>query len=133
MRYALDADVLIGALDGSDRHHAQASALFRGWHEHDDTLLVSVINLTEVLVAPAAEPRRLSSAREAIRALGLGIHSPSEAVGVDAARFRGRHPISLPDAFLLATARHTASAVASFDEKVKRAAGAEGIPVAAHP
>lgn len=129
MRYALDADVLIGALDGSDPHHRRARALFRGWHEHEDRLQISVINLSEVLVAPAADRQRLSVAREAVSALGVSVHSSNEAVGVDAARVRGRHPIRLPDAYLLATARHTASTVVSFDRKVVRAA-AEGLSIA---
>ncbi len=62
--------------------------------------------------------------------LGVTPHSPTEAVGVDAARLRGRHPISLADAYLLATAKHGARTVVSFDRKVVRAAVAEGIPVA---
>lgn len=130
MRYALDADVLIGALDRSDRHHPGARRLFTAWHEQGATLLVSAVNLSEVLVAPAADRRRLRAAREAIAALGVTPHSPTEAVGVDAARLRARHPISLPDAYLLATAKHAGSAVVSFDRKVVRAAEAEGIPEA---
>jgi len=49
------------------------------------------------------------------------------AIGVDAGRLRGRHPISLPHAYCLATARHTSSLVASFDRTVIRAAKAERI------
>jgi predicted nucleic acid-binding protein len=131
LRYALDADVLIGALDGSDAHHAHARELFTRWHEQDDSVLISVVNLSEVLIAPAADQRRLRAAREAIAALGVRVHSPTEAIGVDAARLRGRHPISLPDAYLLATARQTAGTAVSFDRKIVRAAAAEGIPVAA--
>lgn len=130
MRYALDADVLIGALDRSDEHHARVRRLLTGWHAQSDTFLVSVVNLTEVLVAPAADQRRLRVAREAIAALGVTTHSPTEAVAVHAARFRGRHPISLPDAHLLATAKHSGAAVVSFDREIMRAAAAEGIPVA---
>lgn len=130
MKYALDADVVIGALDGSDQHHAQARGLFTAWHEQDDITLISVVNLSEVLVAPAANQRRLRAAREAIAALGVSIHSPTEAIGVDAARLRGRHPISLPDAYLLATARLTGSAAMSFDRRILRAASAESIPIA---
>lgn len=130
MRYALDADVLIGALDRSDPHHQRARSLFTAWHQQRDTALVSVINLSEVLVAPSSDQQRLRAAREAIAALGVTSHSPTEAVGVEAARMRGRHPISLPDAYLLATAKHSRSAVVSFDRKVTRAAAAEGIPVA---
>jgi predicted nucleic acid-binding protein len=131
LRYALDADVLIGALDGSDPHHAQARELLTTWHNQGDSTLISVINLSEVLVAPSADRHRLRAARQAIAALGVAVHSPSERTGVEAAGLRGRHPISLPDAYLLATARQTGSQVVSFDRKVVRAAAGEAIPVAA--
>jgi predicted nucleic acid-binding protein len=127
VRIVLDADVLIGALDGSDPHHAQARALFTGWQKRDDARLISVVNLTEVLVASAAERQQLRAAREAIAALGIAVHQPGEAIGVEAARLRGTHPISLPDAYCLATAHHTGGSLASFDEKIQRAALTEQI------
>jgi predicted nucleic acid-binding protein len=129
VRVVLDADVVIGALDGSDPHHAQARALFIGWQREDATRLISVVNLSEVLVAPAADRRRLRAAREAIAALGVAIHQPGEAVGVEAARFRSAHPISLPDAYCLATAHYANASVVSFDQKVLRAAELERIAV----
>jgi predicted nucleic acid-binding protein len=126
----LDADVLIGALDGDDSHHAQARELFVGWREQDAPRMISVVNLTEVLIAPAGSRTNLAAAREAIAALGVGVHQPGEAVAVEAARLRGRHPISLPDAYCLATARLTASTLVSFDQKLLRAARSEpGIAV----
>ena len=128
MRYVLDADILIGALDSSDAHHQQSRRLFVTWREQDDILLVSVVNLSEVLVAPAADRKRLRAAREALAALGVTVHSPTEAIGVDASRMRSRHPISLPDGYLLATAKHTGATAVSFDQKVMRAAEAERIP-----
>jgi Predicted nucleic acid-binding protein, contains PIN domain len=128
LRYALDADILIGALDSSDAHHQQSRRLFVTWRDQDTTLIVSVINLSEVLIAPAADQKRLRAAREAVAALGVTIHSPTEAIGVDASRLRSRHPISLPDGYLLATAKHTAATAVSFDRKVLRAAKAESIP-----
>ena len=127
MNVVLDADVLIGALDGNDPHHSRARTLFRAWQRQDATRLVSVVNLTEALVAPAADRQRLLAAREAIATLGVTIHQPTEAVGVAAARLRGAHPISLPDAYCLASARYANAQVASFDEKVLRAAELEGI------
>lgn len=127
MRYALDADVLIGALDGNDAHHRPARGLLTSWHAQHDTVLISVVNLSEVLVAPAADEPRLRAARSAIAALGVSIHQPTEAIAVDAARLRSRHPISLPDSYLLATARHLDARVASFDAKIVRAAKAERI------
>jgi predicted nucleic acid-binding protein len=131
LKLVLDADVLIGALDGADPHHAQARALFIGWQAQDAARLISVVNLSEVLVAPAAESRRLRAAREAIAALGVAVHQPGESIGVEAARLRCRHPISLPDAYCLATAKHAGASVASFDRKVIRAAEAERIAHAA--
>lgn len=131
MKLVLDADVLIGALDGSDPHHAQARALFTGWQEQDAARLISVVNLSEVLVAPAADSQRLRAAREAVSALGVAVHQPGESIGVEAARLRCRHPISLPDAYCLATAKHAGGSVASFDRKVIRAAEAERIAYAA--
>jgi predicted nucleic acid-binding protein len=80
-----------------------------------------------VLIAPSVDPIRLRSAREAIGTLGVVVHQPTEALGVKAAMLRGQHPISLPDAFCLATARHTGGTIASFDRKVLRAADAEQI------
>lgn len=130
MKYAVDADVVVGALDSSNPPHAEARGLLSAWHDQGDTRQISAINLSEVLIAPSADSHRLRSARAAIAALGVIVHQPNEAIAVDAVRLRGRHPISLPDAYLLATARRTGAAVASFDGTVTRAARAEGIPVA---
>lgn len=131
MRIVLDADVVIGALDANDPRHGRARTLFRGWRRRDASLVMSVVNLTEVLVAPAADRRRLRAAREAIAALGVATHQPTEAIGVLAARLRGAHPISLPDAYCLATARSADAEIASFDEKILRAAELERIAIAA--
>lgn len=129
MKLVLDADVLVGAFDGSDSHHVQARELFTDWRGQQATQLMSVVNLSEVLVAPGSDPERLRAAREAIGALGVEVHRPGEAIGVQAARLRGHHRISLPDAYCLATAGHTGATVASFDHKVLRAAEAERLPI----
>ena len=91
---------------------------------------ISVVNLTEVLVAPSADMSKLATTREAIAALGVTVHQPNEAIAVEAARLRQRHPISLPDAYCLATAKHTRSTVASFDQKILKAAKREHINAA---
>ncbi len=127
MKLLLDADVLIGALDGNDPHHQRARALFTGWRDDQDTCAISVVNLTEVLVAPSADVSKLAATREAIAALRVTVHQPNEAIAVEAARLRRRHPISLPDAYCLATAKYTSSAVASFDQKILTAATSEHI------
>jgi predicted nucleic acid-binding protein len=131
VRLVLDADVLIGALDGADPHHSEIRELFITWQEQDATRLISVVNLTEVLVAPAADSRRLRVAQRAIAALGVAVHQPGPRIAVDAARLRGRHPISLADAYCLATTRHTGGALVSFDRKLIRAAHSESVAVGA--
>lgn len=88
------------------------------------------MNLTEVLIAPSADASKLAAARAAIAALSVTVHQPSEAIGIEAARLRQRHPISLPDAYCLATAKHTRAAVSSFDQKILKAATREGIRAA---
>lgn len=127
MRFVLDADVPIGALDGGDPHHLRAHELLTAWRDDEARSLVSVVNLTEVLISPAGDSSNLATAREAITALGVVVHAPNEAIGVDAARLRRRHPISLPDAYCLATARYTSSTLVSFDRRLERAATVEGI------
>lgn len=127
MTVVLDADVVIGALDAGDAHHQAARRHFSTWHADGRPRLLSAVNLSEVLIAPAGEPGQLVAAREAIAALGITIRAPSEAVAVDAARLRRRHPISLPDAYALATARRARAPLISFDRKVLRAAELEGL------
>jgi len=129
VRLLLDADVLVGALDRNDPHHRRARALFTRWRDARDACAVSVVNLTEVLIAPSADVSKLAAAREAIAALGVTAHQPNEAIGVEAARLRQRHPISLPDAYCLATAKHTGSMLSSFDQKILNAAKHEGVKV----
>jgi len=130
VKVLLDADVLIGALDGNDPHHQRARALFTGWRDAQDLCAISVVNLTEVLIAPSADVAKLAVTREAISALGVTVHQPNEAIAVDAARLRQRHPISLPDAYCLATGKHTNSTIASFDQKILKAATDENIDAA---
>ena len=127
MKVLLDADVLIGALDNHDAHHARARALFTRWHDDQNAVSISAANLTEVLIAPSADPAKLTTARRAIGTLGVTVHQPTEAIAVEAARLRQRHPISLPDGYCLATAKHTGSTIASFDQKNLQAAQREGI------
>jgi predicted nucleic acid-binding protein len=127
MKLVIDADVLIGALDGNDSNHARAVELFTRWHRDQDQTAMSVVNLTEVLVAPSSNASKLTVARRAIGALGVTMHQPNEAVAVEAARLRQRHPVSLPDGYCLATAKHTNSTLASFDQKILKAARVEGV------
>jgi predicted nucleic acid-binding protein len=72
VRQILDADVLIGALDRSDAHHARARKLLTECRDRQDAVSISVVNLSEALIAPSADPAHLSAAREAI-ARGIAV------------------------------------------------------------
>ncbi|MGI8429315.1 MAG: type II toxin-antitoxin system VapC family toxin [Solirubrobacteraceae bacterium] len=130
MKRLLDADVLIGALDSSDAHHVRARRLLTKSRRSQDAVSISVVNLSEVLIAPSVDAARLATAREAVAALGVQAHLPNEAIGVEAARLRQRYPVSLPDAYCLATTKHTRSTLVSFDHKVLNAANDEGLDTA---
>lgn len=127
MTVVLDADMVIGALDSSDVHHAEARERLTVWQRDGRPRLLGLLNLTEVLIAPARSAARLAAAREAIAALGITVHTPNEAIAVDAARLRGKHPISLPDAYALATARQVGASLSSFDRRLLQAADREGL------
>jgi predicted nucleic acid-binding protein len=66
LKYVLDADVLIGEVDESDPHHAQARELFLAWHEQGDSTLISVVNFS------LAETRKLRPAARAVERVALG-------------------------------------------------------------
>lgn len=127
MTIVLDADVVIGALDAEHPQHAEACERFLAWQAAGAPRVLSLATLTEILTGPAADTATLLSAREAIAALGVAVHAPNEAIAVDASRLRQAHPVSLPDAYALATARHLGGRLVSFDEAVMTAAAAEGL------
>jgi predicted nucleic acid-binding protein len=125
----LDTDVVIAALDRSDAHHLKAAHEIRTMINAGVPLILSVINYAETLVRPAEDESTLRRAVAAITTLGIELHSPTPAIARDAARLRASN-ISLADGFALATARARSAAVASFDQRVRRAAKAADIELA---
>jgi predicted nucleic acid-binding protein len=125
----LDTDVVIAALDRSDAHHLKAAHVIRTVIDAGVPLMLSVINYAETLARPAADESSLRRAVAAINALGIELDSPTPAIARDAARLRASN-ISLADGFALATARARSAAVASFDQRVRRAAKASDIELA---
>lgn len=125
----LDTDVVIAALDRADAHHAAATDLLRELTADLTALVICTINYAEALVRPAVDPETLRIAVDAIAALGVTPVSPSAAVARDAARLRGLG-ISLADGFALATAQSSSMTIASFDSRVRRAAGEADVRLA---
>ena len=123
----LDTDVVIAALDRRDANHAKAAKATVAMIEDGTALLLSLINYAETLVRPAEDSdAALSTAVDALAALGIRLVAPTAAIAVDAARPRAM-TISLADGFALATAQAHDADVASFDRRVRRALPAIGL------
>jgi predicted nucleic acid-binding protein len=123
-----DSDVLIGFLNASDAHHADAVALVRDSLAPAIRRMLSAVNHSEILIGPI---RAGAEARDHVEAM-LG-HFSIEIIVVDgalarrAAAVRARTNLKLPDAYALATAVHAKHnghgdvRLASFDTAVLRA------------
>jgi len=123
-----DADVLIGFLNASDAHHADAVTLVRDSLVPGTRRMLSAVNYSELLIGPI---KAGSEARDHVDAM-LG-HFSIETIIVDmalakrAAGVRARTGLKLPDAYALATAIHAEHrghadvTLASFDKNVLRA------------
>lgn len=127
--WVLDTDVVIAALDRADAHHDAAAVALRRTIRDDVLLLLSLINYAEALVRPSEDEGTMRTAVDAIGALDIRLLSSTPDIARDAARFR-HLGVSLADGFALATARAQDAAVASFDNRVRRAAGKIGLEAA---
>jgi predicted nucleic acid-binding protein len=121
----LDASALIAHLDGADVHHERARHLLL---DHaGERLGASVLTLAEALVAPA-HAGRLADAQAALRRLSV------QPIGLDAdaaprlAALRAETGLRMPDCCVLYAAEAaSADMLATFDERLARAAGARGL------
>jgi len=123
-----DSDVLIGFLNASDAHHADAVNLVRDSLAPGTRRMLSAVNYSEILIGPIKAGKQ---ARDHVDAM-VG-HFSIEIMIVDAAfarraaAVRARTDLSLPDAYALATAIHAEDRghgdvrLASFDKAVLRA------------
>ena len=123
----LDASVLIGYLDAGDAHHQRAAALLT--REVDEDLAINLLALAEILVAPTP-----SGQHESVLGIldDLAVETlqlPAEAA-VTLARLRTGTQLQMPDCCVLFSARERQARLASFDERVVKAARDLGIDVA---
>jgi predicted nucleic acid-binding protein len=123
-----DADVLIGFLNGSDPHHADAVGVMRSALAPGTRRMISAVNYSEILIGPI---RAGKAQRDLVD--HMLTHFSIETIIVDmalaqrAAAVRARTNLKLPDAFALATAIHAEHRghadvrLVSFDEAVMKA------------
>lgn len=120
----LDASVLIGHLDSRDPHHERAGALLEA--SAAEVLGASTITLAETLVAPA-RAGRLGDAQLALERLGVSELELGEDSPGTLAELRAETGLKLPDCCVLLAAQQHASAVASFDADLSKAARKLGL------
>lgn len=103
-----DADVLIAYLGREDASHARAVECMRASLEPATRRIVSAVNYSEVLIGPL----RVGGAAAAARVDEMFVRFGIETIVVDrplaqrAAAVRERTNLTLPDAYVLATAIH---------------------------
>lgn len=123
----LDASVLIGYLDASDAHHERATALLTS--EIDDDFAVNLLTLAEILVAPTRTGQR-DMVLGILDDLGVEtLQFPADSAAT-LARLRAETLLTMPDCCVLLSARGRQARLASFDERVVKAALALGIDIA---
>lgn len=98
----LDAGVVLGWIRGGHRSARKLESLFGACRKKKSRLVISTVNLAEVLIHTSQWSRSTGGdAVTLLRAFGIEIHSPDEAV----ARRVAKLPTSLADAFAAATAQ----------------------------
>lgn len=121
----LDASVLIGFLDSQDKHHAAAESLLA---RVDDELAANPLTLAEVFVAPARE-NRIAAVLAALEALEIDELPFPRDTALRLAQLRAATGLKMPDCCVLLAAEDTAATVASFDERLLRAAENRNVAV----
>jgi len=123
-----DSDVLIGFLNASDAHHADAVRLVRDSLAPGTRRMLNAVNYSEILIGPIKAGKQARDHVEAmLRHFSVEIVAVDGALARGAAGVRARTDLKLPDAYALATAVHAERRgyddvrLASFDKAVLRA------------
>ncbi len=120
-RVAVDADVLIYLLDGSEPRAGLAAAVIDAIEAGGVAGSMSALALTEVLVGPArtGDAARFERTAVELRDLALAVTPISADVAEHAAWLRGRDLLQLADAVHVAAAQSTATAFITNDRRIR--------------
>jgi predicted nucleic acid-binding protein len=123
----LDASVLIGYLDAGDVHHDRAAALLA--RELDDDFAVNLLTLAEILVAPTRSGQR-DQVLGILSDLAVETLQFPEGSAVALAKLRAETLLRMPDCCVLLSALDQQARLATFDDRLIRAARARGLDIA---
>jgi predicted nucleic acid-binding protein len=126
----LDASVLIAHFSAKDAHHEQAIRLLE--ESASEVLGVSPVTLAEVLVAPA-RAGMLAAANAALHDLGVRTVDLADDAPERLANLRADTNLKLPDCCVLLAAEQAFARIATFDDRLSRAAGERRIEVLGRP
>jgi toxin FitB len=122
----LDASMVIAHLSARDGHHEAATAFFAA--RLDDEFIVHTLTLTEILVGPMRVGRE-AFAEQQLADLGVTEWAPPKGGAARLARLRVETGLKLPDCCVLDAAMTARAALATFDDRLARAAVSVGLPV----
>ncbi|GDY32601.1 type II toxin-antitoxin system VapC family toxin [Gandjariella thermophila] len=122
----LDASVLIAHFDAMDAHHEQATTLLRAAVR--ESFGASIVTLAEVLVGPhrAGRSDEVVSIlhRLGVSAVEMGVRSAPRL-----AALRATTNLKMPDCCVLLAAEESRASIATFDDRLAKAAAQRGIVV----
>ena len=122
----LDASVLIAALTPADVHHRAARQLLDPAIIDNEDLMINPVTLAEILVLPARAGRATEVRDLVLNELGvIEVPFPQQA-GLVLAQLRATG-IKMPDCYVLMTAMDRGASLASFDDRLRRAATENGV------
>ncbi|MGH3686315.1 MAG: type II toxin-antitoxin system VapC family toxin [Pseudonocardiaceae bacterium] len=122
----LDASVLIAYLDSEDNYHTAAERLLAASIE--DEFAVNTLTLAEVLVVPARDDR-LDTVLAVLRDLEVAeLPFPADSA-VRLAQLRADTGLKMPDCCVLLAAEAAGAYVASFDDRLMKAAEARELRI----
>jgi len=122
----VDASVLIAHLDATDAHHQVASALLLA--VADEPLAASPLTLAEVLVGPA-RGGQIDRGKALLHQLDVTSVPIDDDAPARLAVLRATTNLKLPDCCVLLAAERSHAAVATFDDRLARAAAEHGMVV----
>jgi predicted nucleic acid-binding protein len=125
---ALDANVLIYVLEGSEAFGAQARAVIDAIDGGVLTASMATVGQVEILAGPArvGDSAVFERTADELRSLGLRLVPLTAAVAEDAAWLRGQGGLDLADAIHVASARAAgATALITNDRRIQARAGLE--------
>jgi predicted nucleic acid-binding protein len=125
----LDASVLIGYLDAGDAHHHRATTLLT--READEDFAVSLLTLAEILVAPTRTGRR-DEVIDILTDLAVDTLTFPQGAAVALAQLRAETPLKMPDCCVLFSALDQQARLATFDDRLIKAAEARGVGSITH-